>query len=66
MELDMIASLLEDALKSSLEEGIHAVRKGDVEGGTASLEQAYAKIAAALDSLRSFHCPAPAVGTMLR
>jgi hypothetical protein len=55
MELEMIASLLEDALQSSLENGMRAVREGDTEAGLQSLERGYAKVASALDSLRSFH-----------
>ena len=57
MELETIASMLEDALQSSLENGIQAIRAGDVEDGLERLERGYAKVASALDSLRSFHCP---------
>ena len=55
----MIASMLEDALQSSLENGIRSVRNGEVDQGLQSLERGYAKVTAALDALRAFHAPVP-------
>ena len=63
MELESIVTMLEDALQSSLENGIQAVRNGDVEDALPRLERGYAKVASALDALRSFHCP-PKTGGM--
>ena len=57
MELKMIVTLLEDALRNSLESGIQAVREGDVEAGLANIERGYAEVASALDALRDFHGP---------
>ena len=57
MELEIIVSLIEEALEGSFEPGVESIRTGDIEHGLANLEQSYAKIATALDALRSFHCP---------
>ena len=57
MELKMIVTLLEDALRNGLESGIQAVKEGDVEAGLANIERGYAEVASALDALRDFHCP---------
>ena len=57
MDIEMIAAMLEDALQSSLENGIRAVRGGQIEEGLESLERGYAKATAVLDALRAFHSP---------
>ena len=64
MELELVASTLEDALQSSLENGISAVRAGDTEAGLASLERGYAKVVTALDMLRSLHSSTPSPSIM--
>ena len=57
MDIAMIISMLEDALDTSLENGIQAVRDGNVEDALPRLERGYAKVGGALDALRSFQCP---------
>ena len=53
MELQVIASMLEDALDSNLEGAMRALRRGDNAAALEDLERAYAKVAAALQTARS-------------
>ncbi|MDB5458199.1 MAG: hypothetical protein JWP92_3784 [Caulobacter sp.] len=55
MDFEMVIAQLEDALQTSLESGIKAIRAGNVDGGLADLERGNAKINQALDMLRSIH-----------
>ena len=59
MDFEMVIAQLEDALQTSLESGIEAIRAGEVERGLADLERGNAKINQALDMLRSIHPTAP-------
>jgi hypothetical protein len=57
MDLDPAIRLIEDALQTSLENGIRAVRDGEPEKALESLERGYAKVSSALDFLRTYHRP---------
>jgi hypothetical protein len=56
LELALIVSTIEDALRTCLEDGIREVRCGNVEAGLRDLERANAQLNSALSELRAVHC----------
>lgn len=62
MDLELIASLIEDAMAERIEAAIQAIRAGDSAVALENLERAHASLDSALNGLRLYHCPPQAHG----
>jgi acetylglutamate kinase len=62
MDLELIASLIEEAMAQRIEAAIEAVKSGDSAAALENLERAHASLDSALNGLRLYHCPPQAHG----
>ena len=62
MDLEWVASLIEDAMAKRIEAAIHAIKAGDSTAALENLERAHASLDSALNGLRSFRPPPEAHG----
>ena len=53
MELDVIVSMLEEALRDGIEPAMRSIRAGEDAAALANLERVYAEVSAAVDALRT-------------
>lgn len=56
MDIELIASMIEEAMAQRIEAAIQAIKSGDSAAALENLERAHASLDSALNGLRLYHC----------